>query len=135
MAQARRAQQPPAPGPPFSPALVCAAAWAWPGAGHLLLGRRGPGLILLAALPLMFVIGLWLEGRLFPFDPGQPLVLLMALAELGIGMPYLAAAALGLGDGVVVAPTYEYGNTFLIVAGLLNVLVVLDAGDIARGRK
>lgn len=114
---------------------MCAAAWALPGAGHLLLGRRRTGLILLAALPLMFAVGLSLEGRLFPFDPGQPLVLLMALADLGIGTPYLAAAALGLGDGRVVAPTYEYGNTFLIVAGLLNLLVVLDAGDIARGRK
>ena len=131
MAQARRDRQPPAP----SPALVCALAWALPGAGHLLLGRRRTGLILLAALPLMFAAGLWLEGRLFPFDPGQPLVLLMALADLGIGAPYLVAAALGLGDGRVVAVTYEYGNTYLIVAGLLNLLVVLDAGDIARGRK
>ena len=131
MAQARHAPRPAAP----DPVLVCAAAWAVPGAGHLLLGRRRTGLILLAALPLMFAVGLALEGRLFPFDAGQPLVLLMALADLGIGMPYFAAAALGLGDGRVVAPTYEYGNTFLIVAGLLNLLVVLDAGDIARGRK
>ena len=114
---------------------MCVVAWALPGAGHLLLGRRRTGLILLVALPLMFAVGLWLEGRLFPFDTGQPLVLLMALADLGIGAPYLAAAALGLGDGRVVAPTYEYGNTYLIVAGLLNLLVVLDAGDIARGRK
>ena len=33
------------------------------------------------------------------------------------------------------AASYEYGNTFLIVAGLLNMLVVLDAYDIALGRK
>ncbi len=33
------------------------------------------------------------------------------------------------------AVTYEYGNAFLIVAGLLNMLVVLDAWDIAVGRK
>ena len=103
--------------------------------GHLLLGRRRTGSILLAALPLMFAVGLWLDGRLFPFEAGQPLVLLMALADLGIGAPYLVAAALGLGEGRVVAPTYEHGNTFLIVAGLLNLLVMLDAGDIARGRK
>ena len=131
MAQAQSRPQP----PPASLALVCAAAWAVPGAGHLLLGRRRTGLILLAALPLMFAAGLWLDGRLFPFEAGQPLVLLMALADLGIGMPYVVAAALGLGDGRVVAPTYEHGNTFLIVAGLLNLLVMLDAGDIARGRK
>jgi hypothetical protein len=31
--------------------------------------------------------------------------------------------------------TYEYGNAFLIAAGLLNVLVVLDAVDYAAGRK
>lgn len=128
-------KRPEPPPPPASPALACAAAWALPGAGHLLLGRRRTGLILLAALPLMFAVGLGLGGRLFPFDAGQPLVLLMALADLGIGAPYLAAAALGLGEGRVVAPTYEHGNTFLLVAGLLNLLVVLDAGDIARGRK
>ncbi|MCY4602466.1 MAG: hypothetical protein OXF27_21385 [Acidobacteria bacterium] len=133
MAQTRSRPEPPAPA--ASPVMVCAAAWAVPGAGHLLLGRRRTGLILLAALPLMFAVGLWLDGRLFPFETGQPLVLLMALADLGIGTPYLVAAALGLGDGRVVGATYEHGNTFLIVAGLLNLLVVLDAGDIARGRK
>jgi hypothetical protein len=41
----------------------------------------------------------------------------------------------GWGPGEVVAATYEYGNTFLIVAGLLNALVVLDAFDLASGRK
>jgi hypothetical protein len=52
-----------------------------------------------------------------------------------VGLPYLAATLLGLGAGVVTAASYEYGNTFLIVAGLLNMLVVLDAYDIALGRK
>jgi hypothetical protein len=31
--------------------------------------------------------------------------------------------------------TYEYGNMFLLVAGLLNYLVMLDAFDISAGRK
>jgi hypothetical protein len=31
--------------------------------------------------------------------------------------------------------TYEYGNAFLITAGLLNALVIIDAHDIALGRK
>jgi hypothetical protein len=117
------------------PALVCLAAWAVPGAGHLLLGRRQKGLIFLVALPLMFAIGLAAEGRLFPFSLSDPLVGLAALADLGIGVPYFIAAALGLGGGRVLAVTYEYGNAFLIVAGLLNVLVVIDAYDIALGRK
>jgi len=116
-------------------ALVCALAWALPGGGHLWLGRRQKGALLLAALTLMFGLGLWLEGRIFPFDLSQPLVALAAVADLGIGIPYFVARALDWGAGRVVAQTYEYGNSFLVVAGLLNLLVVIDAYDIAVGRK
>lgn len=83
----------------------------------------------------MFAFGLWLEGRLFPFELSQPLVALAAIANLGIGIPYVIAKAMHAGVGRVVAMTYEYGNAFLIVAGLLNMLVVLDVFDIAQGRK
>lgn len=115
--------------------LVCVAAWILPGAAHLWLGRRATGLILLLALPLMFAIGLGVEGRLFPFIVSEPLVCLAAIADLGMGLPYFVASALGLGAGRVLAVTYEYGNAFLIAAGLLNLLVVVDAYDIAMGRK
>lgn len=115
--------------------LLCLASWIVPGAGHLWLGRRQKGLTFLVALPLMFAIGLALAGRLFPFQLADLLVCLEALAELGIGLPYFAASALGFGAGEVRTVTYEYGNAFLIVAGLLNLLVVIDAYDVARGRK
>jgi hypothetical protein len=115
--------------------LICAAAWLIPGAGHLWQGRYQKGLVFLVTLPLMFACGLWLNGRLFPFEPSQPLVALAAIADLGIGVPYFIAKALGAGAGRVVAVTYEYGNAFVIVAGLLNMLVVLDAFDVAQGRK
>jgi hypothetical protein len=115
--------------------LLCLASWIVPGAGHLWLGRRQKGFTFLVALPLMFAIGLALEGRLFPFQLSDLLVCLEALAELGIGLPYFIASALGFGIGDVRAVTYEYANAFLIVAGLLNLLVVIDACDVARGRK
>jgi hypothetical protein len=115
--------------------LMCAAAWFVPGAGHLWLGRRQKGVVFLVALTLMFGFGLWLEGRLFPFEPAQPLVALAAIADLGIGCPYFVARLMGSGTGQVTAITYEYGNTFIIAAGLLNMLVVLDVFDIAKGRK
>ena len=115
--------------------LVCLAAWAVPGAGHLWLGRRQKGLIFLLALPAMFIIGLLLQGRIFPFDLSEPLVALAAVADLGSALPWIAARATGAGGGIVTAATYEYGNCFLIVSGLLNSLVVLDAFDIAMGRK
>ena len=115
--------------------LLCLAAWAIPGAGHLWLGRRSKGLVFLLALPLMFAIGLGIRGRLFPFLLSDPLVCLEAMAEAGIGAMFFIASAMGLGPGDVRAATYEYGNTFLVVAGLLNLLVVIDVYDIAVGRK
>jgi len=113
---------------------LCAAALAVPGAGHLWLGRR-KGVVFLIVLPAMFAFGLLLQGRIFPVLLTDPLVGLAALADMGIGLPYVIARALGYGAGNVIAVTYEYGNTFLIVAGLLNTLVVIDAFDIAMGRK
>ena len=129
--------RPRAPQPPQSGWLVvlCFAAWAIPGAGHLWQGRRSKGLIILIALVLMFSIGLLIEGRLYPFQIADPLPGLMCIAELGIGAPYFIARTLGGGEGRVLAVTYEYGNAFMIAAGLLNMLVVADAYDIALGRK
>ena len=83
----------------------------------------------------MFVVGLALRGRVFPFELSDPLVALAAVADIGLGLPWMLARMLGAGAGEVTATTYEYGNSFLIVAGLLNFLVVLDAFDIAMGRK
>ena len=115
--------------------LLCLAAWAIPGVGHLWQGRRVKGLTFLIALPLMFAIGLAIQGRLFPFELSDPLVGLAAIADFGIGIPYFIASALGAGAGEVRAVTYEYGNAFVMTAGLLNFLVVIDAYDIALGRK
>jgi len=115
--------------------LVFLAAWAVPGAAHLWLGRREKGAVFFVALTMMFVSGLLLRGRIFPFELSEPLVALAAVADFGIGLPWLVARMMGAGAGEVTALTYEYGNTFLIVAGLLNFLVILDAFDVAMGRK
>ena len=115
--------------------LACLAAWAVPGVGHLWLGRRQKAAVFFLALMAMFVTGLLLKGRLFPFEFSEPLVALAAFANAGMGLPWILALMMDVGKGVVTAVSYEYGNTFLIVAGLLNFLVVLDAFDIAVGRK
>jgi hypothetical protein len=119
----------------ISPYVVGVMAWVAPGLGHLWLGRRQKGLIFLVALVGMFAFGLWLKGRIFPFQITEPLVALMAFADLGMGLPYLIARTLDVARGEVVAITYDYGNAFIIVAGLLNLLVVIDGYDIALGRK
>lgn len=118
-----------------SPVAAAALAWVVPGLGHLVLGKRQKAAVFFVAIPLMFVIGLALSGRMFPFDFSQPLAGLAAVAARGVGLPSLTAGWLGFGQGVVTAASYEYGNTFVIVAGLLNMLVALDAFDVASGRK
>jgi hypothetical protein len=130
----------PAPAPdrrssPASPLTLCAAAWFVPGAGHLLQGRTQKAVIFFVVLVGMFVVGLAFGGRLFPFQLAEPLVFLAAVAEWVVGVPRLVAALGGVGAGDVVRVTYEYGNTFLIAAGLLNALVVLDVYDLAVGRR
>jgi hypothetical protein len=115
--------------------LVCVLAWAVPGAAHVWLGWRQKGAVFFVALTAMFAIGLALYGRIFSFEFSEPLVALAAIADFGLGLPWLAAQVFGLGAGVVTAATHESGNTFLIVAGLLNFLVILDAFDLVTGRK
>jgi hypothetical protein len=83
----------------------------------------------------MFVTGLLLNGRIFPFEFSEPLVALAAASNVGIGLPWFMARMFDLGGGVVTAASYEYGNCFMIVAGLLNSLVILDAFDVGMGRK
>ncbi len=129
------ADRAPSAAEPATLVLLCLGSWLVPGAGHLWLGRRQKGAVFVLALPLMFLTGIWLQGRIFPFDLSEPLVALAAVANLGIGLAWFAARALEMGGGLVTAATYEYGNTFMIVAGLLNFLVMLDAFDIAMGRK
>ena len=118
--------------------LLCVVAWIVPGAGHLLQRQTLKGLVFLAILPLMFAFGLLLDGTLFGLQPLWSQSLLTtgaAIAERCVGLPWLVAALLGKGTGNIVSPTYEYGWVFMVVAGLLNCLVILDARDVALGRK
>jgi hypothetical protein len=118
-----------------NPWLVVALGWLVPGAGHLMVGATRKAAILCVALMVMFSVGLGFGGRLFPFQLSEPLVFLASIAQWALLVPRLVAEMAGWGQGDVVAITYEYGSTFLIVAGLLNILAVLDAYDRAGGRR
>jgi hypothetical protein len=109
-------------------------AWVFPGLGHMFLGRRSKALVLMSCLLALFVLGVAMDSRLslhVGFE--DPLALLFSIAQMGVGAPYVVARLLGYEAGLVTSPSYEYGNTFTAVAGLLNVLVILDALDTARG--
>ena len=118
-----------------SPFATIVAAWLVPGGGHFLTRQTRKAAIFFVMLSAMFAFGLAFSGELFAFDTSDPLVFLAALAQWALGAPRILAALAGAGHGVVTAVTYEYGNTFFIVAGLLNTLIMLDALDLARGKK
>jgi hypothetical protein len=54
----------------------------------------------------------------------------------GAGILNIAARTLSSNvGGTVLAPTYEYGCAYILTAGLMNLLLMLDAWDIATGKK
>ena len=121
------------------------ASWLVPGAGHLVLGRFGRGLLFFAVIVGAFVFGLSLHGRLFwptpaadppPFYHYDLITVLWFAAQIGSGLCYLVSYGLSFGTNPNPMPaTSDYGNTFMLLAGLLNYLVIYDAFDIAAGRK
>ena len=92
----------------------------------------------------MFLIGLGLGGHLFTVgsnDQGLAALVpaLWMVGDLGSGILYGFCWLMNLGfvdtPEAAARVTFEYGNTFLVVAGLLNYLAMLDSFDIAAGRK
>ena len=111
-------------------------ALAVPGAGHFYLGRRGRALAFFCIIVLLFLIGLAVDGSLYTLAEarGQLLKVLATLGSMGSGLLYVIANATGP-HGTVMSTTFEYGSTFTLTAGLMNLLLVLDCYDIAVGRK
>lgn len=115
---------------------AAALAWVFPGLGHAYLGRRRTALLYALIVAVMFLAGLSFEGRLYSIEPGQPLTILASFAVYGAGTLNLAARLLSDNPGgTVLAVTYEYGCAYLLTAGLMNLLLMLDAWDIGLGRK
>jgi hypothetical protein len=86
----------------------------------------------------MFGLGVYMGGHLYGLSESNTGLLsyVFALCDLGTGLLYFGARAFGVAvteqAGVATA---EYGNVFLMVAGLLNYLLALDAFDIGARRK
>ena len=123
-----------------NPIVIAIISWLFPGAGHLAQGRIKRGLIISVAIWLMFLIGILSGGAYYPgfdFKDGSLLYLLNVFAKLGNGIgtavSFLASAELS--PNVAARATFEYGGRFVETAGLLNYLAIIDAVDIALGRK
>ncbi len=137
--------------------MACGLAWLLPGLGHLYLGRRRRAVVFCMVVTAMFGLGLASDGAATLADPRLPLTYLATADNVATGpievlsrrltygrlvyrLPYDEAdperlELLGRLRVKVAAATHEYGSTFLLTAGLMNILLILDAWDIATGRK
>lgn len=118
-----------------SGAFAALLALIFPGLGHLYLGRRGRALIFCACVLAAVAIGAALDGNLYVPVHGHPLTYLATIGCMGMGIPYFVLEYPMHYMGDITAPGYDYGTAFLLGAGLMNLLLVLDAWDIASGRK
>lgn len=130
-------------------AWLLAASWAVPGLGHWILGKRLRAIVFAVIVVSAFCTGVLLEGELGTPKPHQPFSWLATFACFGNGLLYVARIAWlnGLGDLISALPFglagggdatsggFAYGNTFFYTGGLMNLLLVLDVSDIARGEK
>jgi hypothetical protein len=122
----------------MSPWLIGSLSWLIPGLGHLLQGRVLRGALSCATIVLMFVLGVAVGGHIYGLRESNEGLLssLFGLCDMGSGVLYLVSGFAGL--AVNERPeraTSEYGSVFLMVAGLLNLILALDAFDIRAGRK
>jgi hypothetical protein len=116
-----------------------ALAWLIPGGGHFLLKRPGRGGLLLASVAATFLLGLMMRGALFEPQTGDLLTIVIYcggfLGNLLSGILYLCTVLFGYAQPDVAGPVHDYGTKFLVAAGLLNLLAMVDAFEIATGQK
>jgi len=113
--------------------------WLLPGAGHFYLKRWNHGILLLFAITSMFAFGLLMRGRMFEPETGDLFTTVVHcggyIAALATGALYFLASWLGYHQEYLATAVADYGTKFLVCAGLLNILAVIDAYEIAVGEK
>jgi hypothetical protein len=124
----------------ISPVLIGVLAWLVPGLGHLVLRRWARGIAFFVAIGGLAVLSYHLRGVVFsilpPVDPRtDPLAFLGAVGDAGNGIFYFLAHRIESAGPDVSRAAGDYGTRLLAAAGVANFLCVVDACEIALGRK
>jgi Family of unknown function (DUF6677) len=116
-----------------------ALAWLVPGGGHFLLKKPVRGGLLAACVAATFLLGLMMRGALFQPQTGDILTTVIYvggfLGNLMSGILYIFTVWFGYNQPDMAGHVHDYGTKFLVAAGLLNVLAMVDAFEIATGKK
>jgi TM2 domain-containing membrane protein YozV len=136
----QKERKPKQPLPPLSVwAPPVALGWLIPGGGHFLLKKTGRGALLLASITGMFLCGLMMRGAMFHPQRGDVLTTIINtggfIGDVASGILYLLTVWMGYAQPDVAGHVHDYGAKFLVAAGLLNILAMVDAFEIAAGRK
>jgi Family of unknown function (DUF6677) len=115
--------------------LIGLAAWLLPGLGHLFLGRRGRALGFFVSVGGLAIAGYLLRGNVFPPHSEDPFGTLGFLADAASGVFYYLAHVFEAAGPDVSRAAGDYGTRFIAAAGVVNVLAVFDALEIASGRR
>ena len=78
------------------------------------------GILLLISVVAMFLIGLGMQGRIYKPNGGDILDILGFVGDVGSGALYFLARIMDWGNVMAANAAADYGKTFLIVAGLLE---------------
>lgn len=114
-------------------------AWVIPGAGHFFLRRTGRAMLVFSSVVVMFLLGLMMRGPMFQPQGGDLLTTVIYyggfLSHVMSGALYFITIALGYNQPDVAGHVHDYGSKFLVGAGLLNILAMVDVWEIAKGKK
>jgi hypothetical protein len=80
-----------------------------------------------------------MRGAMFQPQSGDILTILINtggfIGDVASGILYLLSSWLGYAQPDVAGHVHDYGTKFLVTAGLLNILAMVDTFEIASGRK
>ena len=137
MAENQKKHEPLPPVGVWAPAVIL--GWLIPGGGHFLLRRNGRGALLLLSVAAMFLFGLMMRGAMFQPQTGDLLTTVIYcggfVGDLCSGLLYFLTVWLGYNTPDMAGDVHDYGAKFLVAAGLLNILAMVDIFEIATGRK
>jgi hypothetical protein len=120
---------------PAVPVLVVIAAWIVPGLGHLLLRRWARALGFFVAAGGLAFAGVALRGEVFSSHSKDPFGMLGFMADIGSGIFYFIVRFVEITGSDISRASGDYGTRFIAASGIVNLLAVIDACGIARGRR